>query len=90
MTGVQTCALPILYPWSASGFGTRFANPATLLPAGANGIAFSGLGDAVALAHDSSPFISAYPWSSSGYGTKFANPGTLPASTGYSVAFGSQ
>ena len=81
------------YAWtSASGFGTKFANPATL-PAGSpqanapKNIAFSPAGDAVAIAHATTPFVTAYAWSESGFGTKFADPATLPASTGCAVAF---
>ena len=44
--------------------------------------------EAVALGHDTSPFISAYTWTNaSGFGTKYANPLTLPNGAGYSVAF---
>jgi hypothetical protein len=46
-----------------------------------------GVGGAIAVAHSTSPFISAYSWSASGFGAKFANPSTLPTSTGYSVSF---
>jgi WD40 repeat protein len=81
------------YTWtSASGFGTKFANPATL-PTGAVGaanprsVAFSAAGDAVAIAHSITPFVTVYPWSGSGFGTKFANPATLPVSTGFGVVF---
>lgn len=81
------------YAWtSASGFGTKFANPATL-PAGGpqsgtpKNIAFSPAGDAVAIAHSTTPFVTVYAWSGSGFGTKFANPATLPVSTGFGVAF---
>ena len=41
----------------------------------------------IAVAHDTSPYVTAYPWSASGFGTKFANPSTLPPSVGYGVAF---
>jgi hypothetical protein len=41
----------------------------------------------IAIAHATTPFVSAYPWSASGFGTKFSDPGTLPASTGNGVAF---
>ena len=41
----------------------------------------------IAVAHDTTPFVSAYPWSGSGFGTKFANPGTLPTDNGFGVAF---
>jgi hypothetical protein len=49
-------------------------------------VAFSPSGDAIAVAHGTSPYISVYPWSN-GFGTKYANPGTLPNGTGYGVAF---
>ena len=41
----------------------------------------------IALAHATTPFVSAYPWSSSGFGAKFANPATLPTGVGRGVAF---
>jgi hypothetical protein len=73
------------YPWSA-GFGTKYANPATL-PAGRGfGTAFSPSGNAIAVAHGASPFITAYPWSA-GFGTKYANPATLPGGSGLGTAF---
>ena len=75
------------YPWSSSGFGTIYANPATLPTGGGNGVAFSPDGSAIAVAHNTSPRVSAYPWSGSGFGTKYANPATLPTGTGYGVAF---
>jgi len=40
----------------------------------------------IAVAHDSSPFVSAYPFSA-GFGTKYADPATLPTGTGRGVAF---
>jgi hypothetical protein len=77
------------YPWSGSGFGTKFADPATLPTGTGNGVTFSPTGDAIVVAHNASPFVTAYPWSGSGFGTKFADPATLPAGTiGYGVAFG--
>lgn len=47
----------------------------------------SGPAQFIAVAHNSSPYITAYPWSSSGFGAKFANPTTLPTGTGNGVAF---
>ncbi len=76
------------YPWSGSGFGTKYSNPGTLPPNAGNGVAFSHDSSAIAVAHNNTPNISAYPWSGSGFGTKFSNPGTLPPSTGEGVAFG--
>jgi sugar lactone lactonase YvrE len=76
------------YPWSASGFGTKYADPTTLPTGQGNGVAFSPDGAAIALANSSSPYISAYPWSASGFGTKYADPTTLPPDAGKGVAFG--
>lgn len=76
------------YPWSSSGFGTKYANPTTLPTGTGFGVAFSPDGSAIAIAHTASPFVSAYPWSGSGFGTKYANPTTLPTGAGYGVAFG--
>ena len=73
------------YPWSA-GFGTKYANPATLPTSVGRGVSFNPAGTAIAVAHDVSPFISTYPWSA-GFGTKYANPATLPTDSGYGVAF---
>jgi hypothetical protein len=76
------------YPWSSSGFGTKFANPATLPAGGGLGVSFSLNGSALAVAHSTTPFVTAYPWSGSGFGTKYANPSTLPTGLGIGVAFG--
>ena len=70
------------YPWSSSGFGTKYANPATLPTGLGYSAAFSPSGAAIAVGHDITPFVSAYPWSSSGFGTKYANPATLPVGGG--------
>jgi hypothetical protein len=75
----------VVYPWS-SGFGAKYANPATLPTSIGNSVAFSPSGTDIAVAHNGSPYISVYPWSS-GFGAKYANPATLPASTGFGVAF---
>ena len=77
-----------VYPWS-SGFGTKYADPATL-PAGAGyAVTFSPDSANIAVAHDISPYISVYPWSS-GFGTKYADPATLPTGIGLGVAFNPQ
>jgi hypothetical protein len=48
---------------------------------------FFNLGDSIAVAHDTTPFVSAYPWTGSSFDTKFANPATLPTGDGNGVAF---
>jgi hypothetical protein len=62
-----------VYGWSSSGFGTKFANPASPPASGLN-VVFSPLGDSIIISQFGSPYIAAYPWSSSGFGTRFTNP----------------
>lgn len=68
------------YPWTdAGGFGTKYANPATI-PFNSHFVAFSPSGADIAnVSSFASPFIQAYPWTvGTGWGAKYANPGTLP------------
>ena len=76
------------YPWSVSGFGTRFSQPSTLPSGNGRNVAFSASGDAIAVAHNSTGNVSAYRWSSGGFGAKFNDP-TTPVSGygGFAVAF---
>ena len=77
------------YSWSSStGFGVKFADPATLPTGTGNDLTFSPAGNAIAVAHATTPFISAYPWSvGGGFGTKYTDPTTLPTGAGNGVAF---
>ena len=75
------------YPFiDSAGFGTKYANPATLPGSTGLGVAFNPAGDTIAVASGGTPFVTAYPWSA-GFGTKYANPATLPPSTGRGVDF---
>lgn len=78
------------YPWtSGSGFGTKYANPATPLSCLIEvGIDVTAQKDAVAVTSGGQyqPFVEAYKWNSAtGFGTKFANPSVAPASQGYAT-----
>ena len=42
---------------------------------------------AIAVAHSTTPYITAYPWSGAGFGTKFSDPTTLPTGVGRGVSF---
>ena len=85
--GHDTSPFISAYPWS-SGFGTKYADPATPPASTGNGVDFSPNGTDIAIAHNTTPFISVYPWTSgTGFGTKYANPATLPTGTGNGVAF---
>ena len=75
------------YPWSNTGFGVKFTNPATLPVGQARGVAFTSSGNAIAVTHDTTPFVSVYPWNGAGFGVKYANPATLPSANGYGVTF---
>ena len=76
------------YAWSTvSGFGAKYADPATLPTGGSSGVAFSPAGDTIAVSHTSTPYVSVYPWSISGFGVKYANPATLPTGSGNGVNF---
>ena len=81
-----------VYPWSTgSGFGAKYTNPATLPIVGEvslRSVAFSPAGNAIAVAHYASPYITAWPWSAgSGFGAKYTNPATLPTNYSFGVAF---
>ena len=81
-----------VYDWAGesgeSGFGTKYADPATLPGTLGRDVVFSPDGNVIAVAHSTTPFVSVYPWSTgTGFGAKFTNPATLPASTGNAVAF---
>ena len=71
------------YPWS-SGFGSKYADPASLPGSAVFAVDFSPSGNDIAVANSNTPFISAYPWSS-GFGTKYANPASLPPATGREI-----
>jgi hypothetical protein len=75
------------YAWSSgTGFGAKYANPATVPTGYSNSVAFAPAGNALAVAHEVTPFVTAYPWTSAGFGTKYTNPATL-ATNSYGVAF---
>jgi hypothetical protein len=88
VTNVTTSPRITVYSWdSGTGYGAKYPDPATLPTGNANSVAFSPAGDTIAVAHATTPFISAYPWSATGFGAKYTNPATLPAGIGASVAF---
>lgn len=62
-----------VWPWSDSGFGTRYANAASMPTNFVNGAAFRA-GTELFASQYQSPFQHGWAWSSSGYGTKFTSP----------------
>ena len=76
----QTTPYMSVYPWvSGTGFGTKYANPATIPTSGAADVDFSPAGTEFAVAEINSPRVIAYAFTSgTGFGSKYANPATLP------------
>ena len=80
-----------MIPFSASGFGTKIANPASITSATSFDVSFSPDGNYVAFVHISSPYLSIYPFNGS-FGTRIvptATEGLIATGYGYaySVAF---
>ncbi len=65
---------------------TKLADPSTLPASHGRGCAFDPTGTYLAVACNSSPYITIYKRSGDTF-TKLANPATLPASTGWGCAF---
>jgi len=68
----------LAYSWSGSGFGASLAYPSTAISGSPTDFSFTPSNNAIAVAQELSPFISAYVWSSSGFGAKFSDPASLP------------
>mgnify|MGYP006276947975 CR=1 FL=1 len=74
------------YPFSGSGFGTKYADPTTALPGNGKGIDIAG--DVAVIGHSTSPFASAYGFTANGWGGKYADPAVLPTAQFEAVALG--
>jgi hypothetical protein len=81
-----------VYPWN-SGFGTKYAAPAAIPPAGATTIKFTRANDAIVMGGGTfgNLQIHAWPWSTgSGFGTKYASPSVEPIGSVRGVDFSFQ
>jgi WD40 repeat protein len=81
-----------VYQWNSStGFGSKYANPATttgIVDAGISSIRFSKNGQALAAGGNAGAYINIYQFTfASGFGTKYSNPGTTPANAVYGIMF---
>ena len=75
--GHSTTPYMSAYQWSnSSGFGTKYANPATLLTNYASTLCFTPSGtDVVGAVTMNPPGVAAYKWTDGGgFGTKYSNP----------------
>jgi hypothetical protein len=76
------------YPWSASGFGTKFANPGTAVLNTGAGCSFKPDGTAVVIGNrTTTAYVQAYAWSGSGFGSRFTQPATTTSNSTYNVDF---
>lgn len=78
------------YAFSPStGFGAAYSYPSVAVSGLVRGLAFSPNNDAIALAHDVSPYLTVYSWNSStGFGTKYSNPSpSIVTANGFGVTF---
>ena len=73
------------YKWTNTGFGVKYSDPVTFEYADGDGIAFSPLGDYVAIPDTSSGFHM-YEWTTAGFGRKVSNP-SQSIGSGYDVEF---
>jgi hypothetical protein len=79
--GTASAAI-IAYAWSTAGFGTKFANPATLPAVGSDSNSrgksrFTKDGNNLIVGALTTPFVHAWAWSA-GFGTKYSDPSNLP------------
>ena len=80
-------ASPFVQLWSVSGQTfTALPNPAVLPTGTGNAVAFSPLGDHLAVGHEVSPFLTVYSIAGNVF-TKKTNPTNLPAGAANGVAF---
>jgi hypothetical protein len=77
----------LVYPFTGSGYGTRYANATQPLPFYGNGVSFSRTSKSLAFGSSDQQFIYAWPWNP-GYGTRYASPATNPGGEVQAIAFG--
>jgi len=71
------------YPWTSSGYGAKYADPATLPNGFGLKVKFNASSTNIAAAGGTSatsPYVFVYPWSDAGYGTKYADAASPPGS----------
>ena len=86
--GHSTTPFMSVYDWNDStGFGSKYANPATIPTGAAYRAVFNPSNTAISVANEVSPYVNLYPWSASGFGTKYSNPATLPTGAGFSTTW---
>jgi hypothetical protein len=78
-----------LYPWTSSGYGTKYANPT--FPSGITqkqGLSFNKVTNDLATGLFATPYIWACSVSSAGFGTQYSNPSTSLTTATNGLQFG--
>lgn len=84
-----------VYPWSSSGFGTRYSQPAVISTASGAGIGrlvtWDEDQDVIFMTRQSvsngdAKGFACFQWSSSGFGTQYTNPANITASSNFGVS----
>jgi len=76
------------YPVTSGGFGTKYADPASLPVGTADSLKFASTGTLLGAGSATSPYITIWNWSS-GFGSKYSNPSTLPTTATTSMDWSS-
>lgn len=77
-----------IWPWTGSGYGTKYSNPSTLPGGFGYGLGIHPDDNAILVGATFSPSLHAYPFTSgSGFGTRYSNPSTMPGNACRKVAF---
>jgi hypothetical protein len=77
------------YPWSStSGYGAKYANPASLPSSASRALSFTAAGSNIIGGTNNTPFVYAYPFTNgTGFGTKYADLASSPPNgTCYAIA----
>lgn len=85
--GLAASPFFIVYKFDGSSTFTKLADPSTLPPAAAAGVAVSPCGRYFVVAHSTTPFISIYKRDDSDVLTKLSDPSNLPAGNGITASF---
>ncbi len=77
-----------VWPWTGSGYGTKYSNPSSLPSGFVYGLGIAPDDSAVAVGSTFGDKMQAYPFTSgTGLGTKYSNPATLPTGNCRKAAF---
>lgn len=75
---VGTNGGPSTFPFTSSGWGTKYSAPGSQPTGTGFDVEFNNMGDVIAHSYGDSPGVHVYPWTDgTGYGTKYTAPGGI-------------